>query len=937
MPGGLVGEHDVEWSELLEIPSSPARKGFSKKQETVFREKSWNLGYEPKAPVPFYASARDEYCPFTHSPYFFREQKKAEGRSLGKVRRLKGRKKRKQKSAPPPQLQVTEERSVSPSASLPPPVCGSPYAQRVGSPIVGNEIKFRGNISQDVKVFVQGASGTYVIGRVPLYSGDSFMHLRSRITREIGVQDFCFVTADQFPNGNVHPSRDGKARPKTPMRRSKEPSLMAKETVLASEVFIEERSVTDRRRAMLEQEIHEVETAVAVGDFSSAPYLPTLKEELAAIKVVCLEAQQQPALARNSAWSETESAVKRPSAQLAPLSMTAPPTAAMHDIEAAGGGEDFMGGFEVDMEGGGDNASTPTVGYDGGYNGGYDDVSVPSKATEKATTAVTEETASETSTDSMIKDGMTCLEFVDFSSVIGANSGSNGSGMSEELAQKAKELSRSYHQMYEKEVQEYAHSLMSQLRGKYEQQLVRMQTELRPIKGGEAGQEGGEASAAVRPRPRKQRSYKEMSAKPSLRLEPADGDDNAAAAGFLGLTPLSQMEVGHFPFAGGSDEIAPALVREGGGDDLEIEAEGPADEAQAQAPVLDDAQAPVFDGFEVEAEEPADQGQAPATRRNSRRVSLQMQKSLERDKRTQREREKEARRESRGSGGVGTGEGRGGETAPVKEKAPKKRGRRVSVAMQRSLDRAAKPKQDAAPKAVVMPPVAESAVVADEGLAELRALFDKLDKDSGGTVDKKEWGRSLSQNKALMAKHFGGETMGEIGKQFNRIDADASGDLTWEEVKAAAKGGNEDEKSAIKRKKTPKEKQIEARIPAQDAASTASKDSPTPLNGAEGVATSGLAAESGMQIPPPPDHPDLKIHPGGQTVTSSPKEGEQIEARIPAQDAASTTSKDGNASKPPKQMLSDWKRCLGRSASYAGSLKSVGTRVRLSLTGARGS
>jgi hypothetical protein len=41
-----------------------------------------------------------------------------------------------------------------------------------------------------------------------------------------------------------------------------------------------------------------------------------------------------------------------------------------------------------------------------------------------------------------------------------------------------------------------------------------------------------------------------------------------------------------------------------------------------------------------------------------------------------------------------------------------------------------------------------------------------------------------------MAKYFGGETMGEIGKQFNRIDADGSGDLTWEEVKAAAEGGS---------------------------------------------------------------------------------------------------------------------------------------------------
>jgi hypothetical protein len=104
--------------------------------------------------------------------------------------------------------------------------------------------------------------------------------------------------------------------------------------------------------------------------------------------------------------------------------------------------------------------------------------------------------------------------------------------------------------------------------------------------------------------------------------------------------------------------------------------------------------------------------------------------------------------------------------------------------------------------------------------------------------------------------------------------------------------------------------------------------SPAPLNGAEGVATSGLAAESGMQISPPPDHPDLKIHPGGQTITSSPKEGEQIGARIPAQDAASTAPKDGNASTPPKQMLSDWTRCLRRSASNAGALKLVVTRAR---------
>ena len=125
-------------------------------------------------------------------------------------------------------------------------------------------------------------------------------------------------------------------------------------------------------------------------------------------------------------------------------------------------------------------------------------------------------------------------------------------------------------------------------------------------------------------------------------------------------------------------------------------------------------------------------------------------------------------------------------------------------------------------------------------------------------------------------------------------------------------------------------------LPSTDDHAPSAAHSPQPLDGAEGVATSGLAAESGMKIPPLPDHLDLKIHPGSQTVTSSPKEGDQIEARIPVQDAASTASKGGNASKPRKQMLSDWKRRLKRSASYAGSLKLVATvRVRLSLTGGR--
>jgi len=48
-------------------------------------------------------------------------------------------------------------------------------------------------------------------------------------------------------------------------------------------------------------------------------------------------------------------------------------------------------------------------------------------------------------------------------------------------------------------------------------------------------------------------------------------------------------------------------------------------------------------------------------------------------------------------------------------------------------------------------------------------------------VTKKEWGKALSKNKDLVSKFFGGQTLKEIGKQFARIDADGSGDLTWDE------------------------------------------------------------------------------------------------------------------------------------------------------------
>lgn len=80
-----------------------------------------------------------------------------------------------------------------------------------------------------------------------------------------------------------------------------------------------------------------------------------------------------------------------------------------------------------------------------------------------------------------------------------------------------------------------------------------------------------------------------------------------------------------------------------------------------------------------------------------------------------------------------------------------------------------------------------AAMALDEGLEELKSLFEKLDKDANGKVTSKEWGRAVSENKDLMSKYFGGSTCKEIGQAFNWIDADGSNDLNWEEFLLATK------------------------------------------------------------------------------------------------------------------------------------------------------
>ena len=70
---------------------------------------------------------------------------------------------------------------------------------------------------------------------------------------------------------------------------------------------------------------------------------------------------------------------------------------------------------------------------------------------------------------------------------------------------------------------------------------------------------------------------------------------------------------------------------------------------------------------------------------------------------------------------------------------------------------------------------------------ELKALFENIDKNGDGRVSSKEWGSAVGKNKAVMQKYFGGKDAKSIGKMFKKLDADGSGDLTWEEFVAGSK------------------------------------------------------------------------------------------------------------------------------------------------------
>lgn len=73
---------------------------------------------------------------------------------------------------------------------------------------------------------------------------------------------------------------------------------------------------------------------------------------------------------------------------------------------------------------------------------------------------------------------------------------------------------------------------------------------------------------------------------------------------------------------------------------------------------------------------------------------------------------------------------------------------------------------------------------------ELHKLFETVDKDENGRVSSSEWGKAVSKNQEMMKKYFGGETIEEIGKNFNKIDLNGDDKLSWVEIVKAADIGS---------------------------------------------------------------------------------------------------------------------------------------------------
>ena len=74
-----------------------------------------------------------------------------------------------------------------------------------------------------------------------------------------------------------------------------------------------------------------------------------------------------------------------------------------------------------------------------------------------------------------------------------------------------------------------------------------------------------------------------------------------------------------------------------------------------------------------------------------------------------------------------------------------------------------------------------AALATEEGKAELKALFMRVDIDGDGKLTPDEWSQGLAANNDVIEKYFWGCSVADNREVFTKIDTDNSGALTWEE------------------------------------------------------------------------------------------------------------------------------------------------------------
>merc|ERR1712150_143219 len=75
----------------------------------------------------------------------------------------------------------------------------------------------------------------------------------------------------------------------------------------------------------------------------------------------------------------------------------------------------------------------------------------------------------------------------------------------------------------------------------------------------------------------------------------------------------------------------------------------------------------------------------------------------------------------------------------------------------------------------------------DDKNISLKEIFLEMDIDASGYVDSQEWGRQLNAFKDRLGNFFMGKSLPELGKMFNKIDANHDDKISWDEIQVSVR------------------------------------------------------------------------------------------------------------------------------------------------------